>query len=81
MTTVPVMDLSTLSDADLLRLMRSAADQCVAVMAMSHEDRHRVGKKGEASAWEAGAFSAVVALRYAREAERRGIDSGLAEAQ
>lgn len=65
-----------LPDAELLRLRSEIADQCVRVVAMSEEDRHRVGPKGEASPWEAGAMSAVFAQALDREVRRRGLEDG-----
>ncbi len=69
------------TDEVLLKRLRAAADQCVRVSQMSDAEKDAPGKKGNASPRQAATFSAVCALQFAREAERRGIDTGLAEAK
>lgn len=67
------MGFESLSDEDLLRILRSIADTCVRVTQMPDEERHYVGKKGGASPEQAGTLSAVFAFHLLREAERRGL--------
>ncbi len=71
---------ATWSDEVLLAKLHAVADTCVRVTQMSEKDRHHRTDK-RVSPEQAGAFSAVCAFAFARELERRGVDTGLSEAK
>jgi hypothetical protein len=62
-----------LTDTQLLDVMHSAADTCVAVMALADDERHAVKAKGCVSAEQGGTLSAIFATIAQAEAQRRGL--------
>lgn len=70
--------LENVPTAELMRLLRACADQCVRVVNMPHEQRHRTTEKS-VSPEQAGTLSAVVVLQYARELELRGVTTGVGD--
>ena len=64
----------SLTDEQLLVQVRRTADQCVKVVSMSDEDRHRIGKKGNVSAEQGGTLSAMFTFLALQECKRRGIE-------
>jgi len=78
-TSTRVSSLAAVATEDLLRLMRACADQCVSVVNMPDSTRLVGGDKGTASPEQAATLSAVSVLLYARELERRGVDTGVGD--
>lgn len=63
----------TWSDQQVLESLQGQVDLCVRISEMTPEQRHHIGKKGEASPEQAGALNAVIATLLLQECRHRGI--------